>query len=237
MRFHFFDHLYDLNKNINDDGFTQNDNNIFQSPKLQTCVTRSEFLKNNIDIEIFQQSNEKTTNNSAKKPKVKALKEDSFILERYSKEKLGQINSKKRKIQLNFIKNLLFKIKTIFGCKITESDQIYSFIDEGYDVIMNGNFIYKKMQELELLKKIMLNEKQLFLFERIAEKKPSLDLRFEISKIKLKENNFNLFPIPEIDDKTKLYQNKKIINEKLVVETSKDDKIEEKLVSIYSKLI
>ena len=99
---------------------------------------------------------------------------------------------------------------------------------------MNGNFLYKKLQEFDLFKKVFLDEKQLYLFKEILENKPGIYLKNEISKINSKENYFNLFPIPEIEDKTKLY--KQEIEKKFIDTKKNNDKIVEKLIMIRKYL-
>ena len=122
MRVKFFANLYDLNKNNND--------NNFHSKKVKTSneiITKKENV--NIDIEISQTNNHSIM--ISRKHESKVLKEDSFVLEQYSVEKLEKNYKKKKKISLNFIWYFIFRIKRFFGIKFNESENTINFIDEG----------------------------------------------------------------------------------------------------------
>lgn len=164
------------------------------------------------------------------KIEMKELKQDSFVLERFSAEieprNIESTLKKRERKKLSLWKHIIFKIKSFFGLKFNENNEIYQILDNGYNNLINGNFIFKNFQELECIKKIIFSEKEFILLKSL--KRPKLILKVNhILKNVLKKNNFGLYPIKFIDDQLKEYDNYN--SEKLLKEwelENKNSKIE-----------
>lgn len=185
-------------------------------------------------------------NSQFQKIEMKELKPDSFVLEKYSvEEELRNIkqNTKKKKNNiLSIWRHIAFKIKYYLGFKLNENNEIYHKLDNGYHNIINGNFLFKKLQELECIKKIFLSEKEIILLKNV--KSPLLE--FELNKLSqnsLKRNHFGLYPLHLFDEKLKKYDNYNLgklfkewegENEVLEKKGERDDNLRKKLSFIMS---
>ena len=103
----------------------------------------------------------------------------------------------KKKTQITFFKHFKFKIKDAFGLKLSNNEEIYKILDHGYRCSMTGNYLLKKLQEFDCLKKIVLSAKQMLLFDNLE--KPKL----QINKLLINFNHekFDLFPLFQFDEK------------------------------------
>lgn len=205
LRVKLFKKLYHLEEKI-DELDQKNNENACKTEKIIENIDLKEKQKNNENNKILKNINK----TKFFKFEMKQLKPDSFVLERYSlkeeiqKEKIT--NHKKKRKKISLWKHVIFKIKFFFGFKLNENNEIYRIIDKGYNNIVNGGFIYKKLQELEFLKKMILSEKEIILLNYL--KSPKLE--FTVSNISqnfLKNRYFGLYPINFMDEQLKKYDN------------------------------
>ena len=149
------------------------------------------------------------------KIETKAIKEDSFILENYSKGDLNQEEVATKKTEISFFHHVKFKIKQALGFKLSKSDMIYKILDNGFKNNITGNFLFKKMQEFDCLKKTMLDSKEIALFNMIE--KPKLYIDADKLLLNLENESFGLFPIVAFDER------KKKFNVDLLLSENKED--------------
>lgn len=164
---------------------------------MKMIVKMKNMKKKKKIISIGEKS--KNVNNDLEKPakffkiEMKELKEDSAVLENDDWQKdLGIPKVKqKKKLKINFANHFLYLFKSSLRLKLNKNDLKYKYLDIGYSMLMNGIFIYKKIQELELFKKIKLSENEISLMHIL--KKPSLNLNSEyIMKISTHFKNFEI---------------------------------------------
>ncbi len=199
MKEDIFSNLYEFQQSQKDENAKQN----FSNP-LKTRENELGNQKSKLKTETL----EKNTNLDKKSPSKfikidsKKIKDDSFILEKYSAENINELNLKKNrktKVMINFLSHVWYKIKNALGFHLTETNEIYKVLDEGYEIMMNGSFLYKKLQEFECLKKIILNEKQFNLFNQI--KKPKINFSLDQIKLNWEQNQFSLYSLNQNDVK------------------------------------
>ena len=147
---------------------------------------------------------------SPSKIESKYLKNDSFELEKYSKDdnfvaKTKINNNKKntfnqRNLNINLKTHIFYTLKRLFRIPLNENEEDYKKLEEWFDFIISGNFIYQKLQEFDCLKMIILDEKQLFLFHMIE--KPKFQEEFlKRLKMNMDYNEGFLYPFHKIDEK------------------------------------
>lgn len=191
---------------------------------------------------VKHECNNEKTNNMFYKIEMKDLKEDSAVLENFEEEKKleqPKIKHKTRiKIKINFSNHLVYIVKNLLGIKLNENNLRYKFLDLGYHMLMNGFFIYKKLQEFELFKKMNLTKQELKLLYIL--KKPRLC--FESHKL---ESNiydfkeFGLYPIDFLDNEFQTYKkkNRYEVYEELKTEKISNKNKNERILDIFRYLI
>ena len=92
---------------------------------------------------------------------------------------------------------------------------IYKILDNGFKNNITGNFLFKKMQEFDCLKKTMLDSKEIALFNMIE--KPKLYIDADKLLLNLENESFGLFPIVAFDER------KKKFNVDLLLSENKED--------------
>lgn len=196
LRSSLFKHIYDLEE----EEISQNEEEENNDKSAHAVINK---LYTKDESKFFQDKSKFF------KIEMKNLKPDSFVLDRYSIE--NEPNTafyhdlkKKKRNRLSLWKHIIFKIKTFFGLNLNENNEIYKIIDKGYKNLMNGNFIFSKLQELECIQKMILSEKEFILMKSLDRPKLILKLN-HISKNVLKKNHFGLYPIKSIDDQLKEY--------------------------------
>ena len=116
---------------------------------------------------------------SAMSPKVK--QKDLNITCKWP-ERITPTEKVKKKIWLTVYDYLKLKIKSIFRRKLTKKEQLFQISEKKFKNETDIIYILQKIQEFEKLKIIMLDEKQLRLFNLIA--KPLIYLESQREKIK-----------------------------------------------------
>ena len=146
---------------------------------------------------------------------AKILKQDTFVLEKYSEE--GNTSNanrndiktwKNKKMSINLISFIFYKIKHKLGFHLNENDEEIKAGDEGFNRLISGEFLFKTLQEFELLKMLVLNEKQFFLFHYI--KKPEYSLILEKIRLKINSKSCHLFPLLSYERKIEEMENQNI---------------------------
>lgn len=198
LRVSLFKNLYQLERSDKENSEQNNENK--KNYGFNEDNSNDNALKNKGSKEENQNFNEIS---NFYKVEMKNLKADSFVLEKYSlDEEFTKKNKQKKKLSL--WKHIIFKLKFALGLKLNENNQIYQMIEQGYNNIINGSFIFEKLQELECMKKIIFSEKEIILMKSL--KFPKLDLEIKkLSQNILKDNYFGLYPINFIDEKLKIY--------------------------------
>lgn len=205
LRVSIFKNIYDLQEEEEEEKNDGRDNT--DKTKKNPDIVDNIVLNNQNSKEKKQNINE---NSKFFKIEMKDLKQDSFVLERFSAEnepkKTNNLLKKRKRKKLSLWKHIIFKIKAFFGFKLNENNEIYQILDKGYNNLLNGKFIFKRFQELELLNKIIFSEKEFILMKSL--KRPKLILKQnQLLKNILKNNHFGLYPIKFIDDQLKEFEN------------------------------
>lgn len=223
LRVNLFKQLYNIEEENCNKINKQKDENLGKNEnideKKKKKIEETQNLKNKNYSEFY-------------KFQMKEPKPDSFVLERYSlqdkiQNKEKKANHKRKRKKICFLKHIIYKIKYFLGFKLNENNEIYKIMDHGYNNIINAGFVYGKLQELEMLKKIILNEKEIILLKYL--KRPKIEFNFrEMSQNLFKNNSFGLYPINFIDEKLKKYDNYENL-EKLFQEWANEDMIKREL--------
>jgi len=175
--------------------------------------------------------------NISSKLASKNLKQDSFILENYSKKDISHPRDesiKMKKTQISFLKHVKFKIKNVFGLKLSNMDEMYKILDDGFQNDMTGNFLFTKMQEFDCFKKIVFSSRQMALFNSIE--KPSLELNVNKLLLNMENNKFGLFPSVQFDEQKRSTNVEEIFGEKLDGRRNFILKKNEKLIKLIQSL-
>ena len=90
-------------------------------------------------------------------------------------EKFQDFQDSKNKIQINLLSFLKLQCSRVFCCKKTFNERLYLKAENIFSKELDIVTILRKLQELEKLKMVLLNDKQLILFNVLAKPLVYLD--------------------------------------------------------------
>lgn len=151
------------------------DNHEEKGNSLEIDQARVLMTENNLQQdEVIESKKENVLNNEKFSDFISPIKSSTEI-NRKNREKISKINQFRKfqnmnsKISMSFLEFLYMKVKNFSKCcKKSFKQRLYLKAEEIYDNEIDITYILKKIQEIEKLKLIILNSKQLSLFNLLA---------------------------------------------------------------------